>query len=76
MNLIRLILLLSVLKMSAKKVFHNQFAIQVEGGKEVADQVAERHGLVNIGQIGNLENHFLLESHKIEKRYFYSVMLL
>eukprot|EP00092_Neocalanus_flemingeri_P010889 GFUD01011728.1.p2 GENE.GFUD01011728.1~~GFUD01011728.1.p2 ORF type:complete len:109 (+),score=43.49 GFUD01011728.1:157-483(+) len=65
-NLSLLLLLPHV--MSGEKVYHNQFAVEVEGGKEAADQLAERHGLVNTGQIGALEGHFLLESHKIEKR--------
>ena len=52
----------------ADKVYHNQFAVQVKGGKEAADKIAQRHGLENKGQIGNLEDHFLLESQKLEKR--------
>ena len=51
-----------------EQVFLNQFAVKVEGGKEAADVLAEKHGLVNMGQIGALEGHFLLESHKVEKR--------
>ena len=54
--------------MSDKKVYHNQFAVEVKGGKEEADAVAERHGLVNLGQVGALVGHFLLESNKLEKR--------
>ena len=67
-SLVSLLLLLLPQKMSAEKMYHNQFAVQVEGGKEKADLLAEKHGLVNMGQIGALEGHFLLESHKIEKR--------
>ena len=63
-----LLLLLLPNKMSGEKVYHNQFAVQVEGGKEAADLLAEKYGLVNTGQIGALEGHYLLESHKIEKR--------
>ena len=66
--LISLLVLVSVHMMSGEKVYHNQFAVKVDGGKEAADQLAERHGLVNMGQIGGLDGHFLLESHKIEKR--------
>ena len=51
-----------------EQVFLNQFAVKLEGGKEAADVLAEKHGLVNKGQIGALEGHFLLESHKVEKR--------
>ena len=66
-TLVNLLLLLAH-TMSSEKVYHNQFAVEVKGGKEVADQLADRHGLVNTGQIGALEGHFLLESHTIEKR--------
>ena len=51
-----------------EQVFLNQFAVKVEGGKEAADVLAEKHGLINMGQIGALEGHFLLGSHKVEKR--------
>ena len=50
------------------KVYLNQFAVEVDGGMEAADAIAEKHGLVNKGQIGALDGHFLFESHKVEKR--------
>jgi proprotein convertase subtilisin/kexin type 5 len=40
----------------------------VPAGKATADAVAARHGFVNLGQIGSLENHFLLEHPRISKR--------
>jgi len=52
----------------ADDVFHNQFAVHVPGGKEVADRIAAKHGFVNVGQIGSLTNHFLLEHPRIAKR--------
>ena len=63
-------LLVSVITitMAAQKVYHNQFAVEVEGGKDAADALAEKHGLVNLGQIGALQGHFLLESARLEKR--------
>merc|ERR1712106_764145 len=54
-------------RMSGAKVYQNQFAVKVEGGKEAADDLADKHGLVNLGQVGALEGHFLLESHMLEK---------
>ena len=43
-------------------VYHNQFAVHVRsGGHRKADEIAARHGFVNLGQIGSLEDHFLLE---------------
>ena len=50
------------------QVYHNQFAVHVEGGKEVADKLAEKMGFVNTGQIGALDDHYLWEAHHIEKR--------
>ena len=40
-----------------------QFAVHVRGGggQRRADEIAARHGFVNLGQIGALEDHFLLE---------------
>ena len=54
--------------MAGQKVYHSQFAVEVEGGKAVADALAEKHGLVNLGQVGALQGHFLLESPRLEKR--------
>lgn len=34
-----------------KPVYLNQFALHVPAGKEVADQIADKHGLTNIGQV-------------------------
>ena len=59
-SLLSLLLLLPH-KMSGEKVYYNQFAVQGEWGKEAADLLAEKHGLVNMCQIGALEGHFLLE---------------
>ena len=46
-----------------------QFAVHVRsGGHRKADEIAARHGFVNLGQIGALEDHFLLEHPRIRKR--------
>merc|ERR1711872_497135 len=68
MTTVWIIFLLAFTMAGAGNVYHNQFAVQVKGGNEVADKIAERHGLENKGQIGNLNEHFLFESHKLEKR--------
>ena len=70
MTTVWIIFLLAFTMAGAGNVYHNQFAVQVKGGNEAADKVAERHGLENKGQIGNLNDHFLFESHKLEKRFF------
>ena len=46
---------------SSSSIFHNQFAVLVPRGRETADALASRHGFLNLGQIGALENYFLFE---------------
>jgi len=48
--------------------YHNEFAVHVPGGREVAETVAEEHGLVVLREIGALEDHYLLESKLLQKR--------
>ena len=52
----------------ANDIYHNQFAVHIPAGRETADTVAAKHGFVNLGQIGSLENHFLFEHPRISKR--------
>lgn len=49
-------------------VYHNQFAVHIPGGPQLASKVASDHGLVNLGQIGALEDHFLFEHPHVHKR--------
>ena len=49
-------------------IYHNQFGVHVPAGEAVAEQVAARNDMVNIGQIGDLQNFFLFTSHHIQKR--------
>ena len=53
---------------SSVQIFHNQIAVQVQGGEEVVDKVAMRTGMTNLGRIGDLTDFYLLESHHINKR--------
>ena len=55
------------LVMSAPE-YHNQFAIQVSGGTQRAEEVARRHDLEFRGPIGSLDNHYMLEASHLEKR--------
>ena len=58
-----------ILKCSPE-VFHNYFAIEVQphiGAKHV-DDLAQELGFVNLGQIGDLKNHYLLEHPHVHKR--------
>ena len=57
------------LKMTGTEgLYQNQFAVEVGGGDEVADVVAGRLGLVNLGRIGDLKGHYLFESQHLQKR--------
>jgi len=60
--------LLLVLVASADGIYHNEFAVHIPGGPGVAQQIASKHGFVNRGQIGALENHFLFVSNRLSKR--------
>ena len=57
-------------------IYHNQFAVHVPTGEAVAEQVAARSDMENIGQIGDLENFFLFTSHQINKRSVSETLLL
>ncbi|CAH1797743.1 unnamed protein product [Owenia fusiformis] len=48
--------------------FTNEWAVEIHGGPEVADIVARDLGYVNRGQIGNLENFYLLEHSRYPSR--------
>ena len=64
--LLPLVSLLSLVMAASE--YHNQFAVQVSGGKREAEEVARRLGLEFKGGIGNLEDHYLLEASHLEKR--------
>jgi proprotein convertase subtilisin/kexin type 6 len=53
---------------SDSPIYHNQFAVLIPKGPQTADQVAEAHGFKNLGQIGALDNYFLFENSRIQKR--------
>ena len=53
---------------SSQKTYHNQFAVFVPKGREVAQQLAYKHGFTNLGQIGSLDNYYLFEHSRIQKR--------
>ena len=48
--------------------YHNQFAVHVPGGRDVADTVAQEHGLQLVDTIGALDDHYLLEAPHLKKR--------
>ncbi|OWF48429.1 Proprotein convertase subtilisin/kexin type 6 [Mizuhopecten yessoensis] len=55
-------------KKLASGVYLNEIAVHVPGGRSVVDRIADRHGFINRGQIGNLKDHYLLEHPHIHKR--------
>jgi hypothetical protein len=50
-----------VLSQSKGEFYTNSWAVEVAGGRAVADDVATRHGFVNVGQAGSLKDiyHFI-----------------
>ena len=53
---------------SAHRTFSNEFAVYVPSGPQVADQLAEKHGFHNTGQIGDLQDYYLFEHRRLSKR--------
>merc|ERR1711953_1581502 len=73
MKFLRLSLSLSLLvsvsvSMGEEKVYHNQFAVELAGGDDLAEVVALRHGLLNMGKVGELKGHYLFQAQHIQKR--------
>lgn len=60
--------LLLLIHATTAKVYLNQWAVYIEGGKLVADRVAQTNGYTNLGQIGSLENYYLFEHRRLMKR--------
>lgn len=44
-----------------EEVYLNKIAVHISGGHEAANRLARAAGLHNLGQIGSLEDHYLLE---------------
>ena len=51
-----------------KATFHNQFALFIPSGPKNAEILASKHGFVNLGQIGSLDNYYLFEHPRLQKR--------
>lgn len=56
-------MLVAVVAVSAlvDKHYTGSWAVEVEGGSAVADELARRHGLSNRGKVGNLKNMYHFE---------------
>ncbi|KAK7933828.1 hypothetical protein WMY93_004724 [Mugilogobius chulae] len=40
------------------RIYTNHWAVRIPGGSEVADSIAEKYGYRNMGQIGDLKDHY------------------
>ena len=49
-------------------IYHNEFAVHIEGGFEAANRIAQSYGFGNAGQIGSLEDHYLFQHNHVHKR--------
>ncbi|XP_043658322.1 furin-like protease 2 isoform X2 [Drosophila teissieri] len=49
-------------------IYTNEFAVNIPAGKQVADVIASKHGFINRGQIGSLDNYYLFQHHHVSKR--------
>ncbi|XP_017011802.3 furin-like protease 2 isoform X4 [Drosophila takahashii] len=49
-------------------IYTNEFAVNIPAGKHVADVIATKHGFINKGQIGSLDNYYLFQHHHVSKR--------
>ena len=53
---------------TSTSTYHNQFALYIPEGKATAQRLADKHGFVNLGEIGSLENYFLFEHPRLQRR--------
>ncbi|XP_016951901.1 furin-like protease 2 isoform X4 [Drosophila biarmipes] len=49
-------------------IYTNEFAVNIPAGQQVADVIASKHGFINKGQIGSLDNYYLFQHHHVSKR--------
>uniref|UniRef100_A0A672HDG3 Proprotein convertase subtilisin/kexin type 5b n=1 Tax=Salarias fasciatus TaxID=181472 RepID=A0A672HDG3_SALFA len=46
------------LRGSGPRIYTNHWAVRIAGGPEVAERIAEKYGYRNMGQIGDLKDHY------------------
>lgn len=50
-------------------IYNNEFAVHIpNGGPDVADVIADKHGFINKGQVGSLKGYYLFEHKHVHKR--------
>ncbi|KAM9366639.1 proprotein convertase subtilisin/kexin type 6 [Symphorus nematophorus] len=54
-------------------VFTNHWAVRISGGQEQADNISAKYGYINLGQIGNLEDHYHFHHSRVIRRAGYSL---
>ncbi|XP_062845264.1 proprotein convertase subtilisin/kexin type 5 [Trichomycterus rosablanca] len=47
-----------ILPLCHANLFTNHWAVKITGGQKHADQIAEKYGFLNVGQIGGLRHHY------------------
>ncbi|XP_054708624.1 furin-1-like [Uloborus diversus] len=52
----------------ADSLHTNEFAVRIDGGDDIASDVANKLGFINRGQVGNLKGYYLFEHHEVQKR--------
>ena len=62
------IILVSASAVTSKATYHNQFALFIPSGASMADNLASKHGFINLGQIGTLDNYYLFEHPRLKRR--------
>ena len=55
-------------QVASTATYHNQFALFIPSGPSMADNLASKHGFINIGQIGTLDNYYLFEHPRLKRR--------
>ncbi|XP_050403220.2 furin-like protease kpc-1 isoform X2 [Patella vulgata] len=62
------LLLLNFMFIASEKTYINQYAVHIKDGRTGLERVLQSTGLVNRGQIGDLEDHYFLEIPQRERR--------
>ena len=66
--ILHLLCCLALASSQQHRVFHNQFALFIPHGAATADALAAKHGFLNLGQIGTLDNYYLFEHPRLQRR--------
>lgn len=59
---------LAVISSGFAEVYSNTWVVYTEKNKAYVDEIAQKRGFINHGQLGELEGHYLLEHKKLGSR--------